>query len=44
MPLSDKTRQAERARIGRMVLDMVKERGAEISYPTALAESGLIAS
>ncbi|AWW73458.1 hypothetical protein CD351_03330 [Erythrobacter sp. KY5] len=44
MPLSDKTRQAERARIGRMVLDMVKERGAEISYPTALAESGLARS
>ncbi|EAQ28783.1 hypothetical protein NAP1_14328 [Erythrobacter sp. NAP1] len=44
MPLSEKTLQAERARIGRMVLDMVKERGAEISYPTALAESGLARS
>lgn len=41
MPLSEETLQAERERIARMVLDLVKDRGVEISYSTALAESGL---
>jgi len=41
MVLSEETRNAERRRIGQMVLDLVQERGAEISYATALAESGL---
>ena len=41
MPLSEETLQSERARIATMVLEMVRERGSEISYSTALAESGL---
>lgn len=41
MPLSEQTFETERKRIAQMVLDLVKERGAEISYPMALAESGL---
>lgn len=41
MPLSEETLQAERKRIAQMVLDLVRERGAEISYSVALAESGL---
>lgn len=41
MALSEETLQAERGRIAQLVLDLVKERGAEISYPVALAESGL---
>lgn len=41
MPLSEETRESERKRIAQMVLDLVKERGAEISYPMALSESGL---
>lgn len=41
MPLSADTLQAERSRIASMVLDLVKERGMEISYSTALTESGL---
>lgn len=41
MPLSKEARQSERNRIAQMVLDLVKERGAEISFPVALAESGL---
>ena len=41
MPLSEELLQAERTRIAQMVLDLVKERGAEITYSGALAESGL---
>ncbi|MHA7820853.1 MAG: hypothetical protein ACX930_14495 [Erythrobacter sp.] len=41
MPLTEQTLQAERKRIAQMVLDLVRERGAEISYSVALAESGL---
>ncbi|MEM8726673.1 MAG: hypothetical protein AAGE86_14240 [Pseudomonadota bacterium] len=41
MALSEKARSAERERIAQMVLDLVKERGTEISHSTALAESGL---
>jgi len=41
MPLSDETRNQERARIASMVLDLVRERGTEISYNTAHTESGL---
>ena len=40
MPLSEELLQAERTRIAQMVLDLVKERGAEITYSGALAESG----
>jgi AcrR family transcriptional regulator len=41
MPLSPQARESERQRIARLVLDLVKERGTEISYPMALTESGL---
>ncbi len=41
MPLSEEKKQDERKRIAQMVLDLVQSRGAEISYPMALAESGL---
>lgn len=41
MPLTEETRKQERTRIASMVLDLVKERGTEISYPVALTESGL---
>ena len=41
MVLSKETRDAERRRIAQMVLDLVQERGTEISHATALAESGL---
>lgn len=41
MPLSEETRTQERARIAGMVLDLVKERGTEISFATAQIESGL---
>ncbi|MEL6237617.1 MAG: hypothetical protein AAFQ90_03380 [Pseudomonadota bacterium] len=44
MALSPKARDAERKRIAQMVLDLVKERGTEISYPVALSESGLTRS
>jgi hypothetical protein len=32
MPLSPEARNRERKRIAQMVLDLVKERGTEISY------------
>ena len=32
MPLSEEARESERNRIAQMVLDLVKERGAEIPY------------
>lgn len=41
MPLSEETRQNERKRIAQLVLDLVKERGAEISYAAAVSESGV---
>ncbi|MEE4540029.1 MAG: hypothetical protein V2J51_16245 [Erythrobacter sp.] len=41
MALNVETRKSERERIARAVLDLVKERGTEISYATAMAESGL---
>jgi TetR/AcrR family transcriptional repressor of the ameABC operon len=44
MPLSPETRESERKRIAQMVLDLVKERGTEISYQAALTESGLARS
>lgn len=41
MALSAKARDSERKRIAQMVLDLVKERGTEISYNVAHTESGL---
>ncbi len=41
MSLTDTARQAERERIARHVLDLVKERGAEVPWTVAMAESGL---
>ncbi len=41
MVLNEKARQSERKRIARLVLDLVQERGTEISYTVAQAESGL---
>jgi hypothetical protein len=41
MPLNDTAREAERARIAQHVLALVKERGAEIPWTVAMAESGL---
>jgi hypothetical protein len=41
MPLSEETLQSERARIAQLVLDLVKDRGAEITYAVAISESGL---
>ena len=41
MALSAQARDGERKRIAQMVLDLVKERGTEISYNVAHTESGL---
>ena len=41
MALSPEARDSERKRIAQMVLDLVKERGTEISYNVAQTESGL---
>lgn len=41
MPLSETARDAERERIARHVLDLVRERGAEIAWTVAMTESGL---
>ncbi|MBV7258820.1 TetR/AcrR family transcriptional regulator [Erythrobacter crassostreae] len=41
MALSPEVRSNERDRIAQMVLDLVKERGAEIPYQLAITESGL---
>ncbi|MEM8725413.1 MAG: hypothetical protein AAGE86_07815 [Pseudomonadota bacterium] len=41
MVLDPETRDSERQRIAEMVLDLVKQRGAEISYNLALTESGV---
>ncbi|WP_255573883.1 hypothetical protein [Erythrobacter sp. SCSIO 43205] len=39
--MTEETRQKERNRIATMVVDLVKQRGTEISYATAQTESGL---
>ncbi|MDJ0978239.1 MAG: hypothetical protein QNI87_06865 [Erythrobacter sp.] len=44
MALSPEARDSERKRIAQMVLDLVKERGTEISYLVAFTESGLARS
>jgi AcrR family transcriptional regulator len=41
MALNPTLREEERARIARHVLDLVKERGSEIPWTVAMAESGL---
>lgn len=41
MPLTESAREAERERIARHVLDIVRERGAEVPWTVAMAESGL---
>jgi len=41
MVLNEQARENERQRIAQMVLDLVKERGSEISYALAVSESGL---
>lgn len=41
MPLTRTAREAERARIARHVLELVKERGSEIPWTVAMSESGL---
>lgn len=41
MVLNEQAKESERRRIAQMVLDLVKERGAEIPYTLALTESGL---
>ena len=41
MPMTETAREAERERIARHVLDLVKERGSEIPWTVAMAESGL---
>lgn len=44
MALSQDTRKAERRRIARLVLGLVKERGTELSFAAAQTESGLARS
>ena len=44
MALTPEIRESERKRIAQMVLDLVKERGTEISYQVTFAESGLTRS
>ncbi|MEQ5787839.1 hypothetical protein J3454_08045 [Erythrobacter sp. NFXS35] len=41
MPMTETAREAERERIARHVLDLVKDRGSEIPWTIAMAESGL---
>ena len=41
MPFSEEARNSERQRIARMVIDLVEERGSDVSYLEAQAESGL---
>ena len=41
MGLSPEIRESERERIAQMVLDLVKQRGAEIPYSVAISESGV---
>ena len=41
MALSPEARDSERKRIAQMVLELVKERGTEVSYTSAMTESGL---
>jgi len=42
--MTEETREKERHRIAAMVIDLVKERGTEISYAAAQSESGLARS
>ncbi|MEM6477273.1 MAG: hypothetical protein AAF687_14040 [Pseudomonadota bacterium] len=44
MALTQEARESERTRIAQLVLDLVKERGAEVPYSAAVAESGLTRS
>jgi len=44
MPLSEQAREEERNRIAQMVLDLVKDRGAEVPYSVAVTESGVTRS
>jgi len=44
MPLSEQAREEQRTQIAQMVLDLVKERGAEIPFSVAANESGLTRS
>ncbi len=41
MVLNEEARESERERIARLVLDLVKQRGAEVPYNVALTESGV---
>lgn len=41
MGLSPEIRESERERIAQLVLDLVKQRGAEIPYSVAISESGV---
>lgn len=41
MALTETAREAERERIARHVLDLVRERGAEVPWTVAMTESGL---
>ncbi len=41
MPLNETAREAERERIARHVLALVRDRGAEVPWTVAMAESGL---
>lgn len=41
MSISEESRREERKRIANLVLDLVKQRGAEVTYAAAQAESGL---
>lgn len=41
MVLNEETRESERERIAQLVLDLVKQRGAEVPYNVALTESGV---
>ncbi|MBI1403189.1 MAG: hypothetical protein GC147_08250 [Porphyrobacter sp.] len=41
MALTETAREAERERVAKAVLDLVKQRGAEVPWSEAMAESGL---
>jgi len=44
MVMSEEARNSERARIAKLVLDLVDASGSQVSYPTVLSESGLTRS
>ena len=44
MVLTEQAKAEERDRIAQLVLDLVKQRGAEVPYSTAITESGLARS